>query len=295
MLLAYVSDKGRTRPTNQDSYCIEMAKQGDRVITLLSVCDGVGGLQSGEYASAQMVLELSNWFRRILRMFTEGHPSDQQIFSTLQESVRRVHGQLLQYASQKNIRLGTTMSAILYDGSRYWIAQVGDSRIYLMRDNRLLQLTRDQTLAQRMFEQGQLTQEQMLNDRRRSVIEQCVGFGNVEPICTGGIMEKNDWVLLCSDGFYHSLGKDEICMALESASDSADLRVRLCQLIQKTRSLGETDNVSVVACKAGETASFGSSAGAVSDDSTTVLLDEAKDNAWEILCDIVETHQIAGA
>ena len=164
--LVHITDKGATRPSNQDSFCARISNFGRETIAMLAVCDGVGGLQSGELASTGAVRCFEEWFEQQLpEIVQNGLTADVVFFS---------------WHRKTGIQLGTTGSALLLTRDDLYQVQVGDSRIYLDDGLGLVQLSKDQTLAMREVEAGRLSPEALTTDRRSSILLQCLGYGKME-------------------------------------------------------------------------------------------------------------------
>ena len=147
--LAHITDKGAVRLSNQDSFCARISNFGQETIALLTVCDGMGGLQSGELASTGAVRGFENWFEQQLPSLVREGLTEEAVFLSWHRMLETLHETLCGYSEKEGIRLGTTVSALLLTRERFYQAQIGDSRIYLDDGITLEQMTKDQTLAMR--------------------------------------------------------------------------------------------------------------------------------------------------
>lgn len=247
MQLVYLTDKGNIRNTNQDSYCIQIAQRSRGILALLCLCDGMGGLEQGEVASGAAVIAVRKWFQAHVESFTASLPAKEELFAIMGDCIEEIHGNLRTYSEHTGTRLGTTLSMMLLCEGHYYSAQVGDSRIYLSTSESIVQITRDQTLGQRLFEEGRLTPEELQRDSRRSVLEQCVGQRTAVPVFRDGTLEQEGTVILCSDGFYHYVTAEQLQKLLDGAKDRTTLKNALENQIRENRSAGETDNITVIA------------------------------------------------
>lgn len=244
---AYCSDAGIVKEVNQDALCIKSTVNSCGSVMMAVVCDGMGGLQEGEYASSFTVNRFSDWFdceeNRLLQM-----PLCREVINRAWKSlVKGINEELLAYANPKGIQLGTTLSAILLTIDSYYIIQVGDSRIYRIY-RQLEQLTEDQSLVAREVAMGKLTKEEARTDKRRNILLQCIGAReSVTPTVCSGINYPDSLYLLCSDGFVHELGEGEYVSMLhpESITDSRDLTERLESLVETAKQRKEKDNITV--------------------------------------------------
>ena len=217
-LTAYKTDVGIKKKVNQDSLIIRKATTEIGEITFISVCDGMGGLSFGELASAEAVNILNNWFDEDLPELLIEGISDQ---------------------SFKDVN-------------------IGDSRIYKLDSEKIEQLTHDQSVVQQLLDSGQITAEEAETHPQRSVLLQCVGFGErAIPEFTFGSYKEGDVFFACSDGFRHKLTTEEMYQVLyvnlEKESEKfnerkKDLVERLGYLVEVVKERGEKDNITVVAC-----------------------------------------------
>ena len=247
--LAHITDKGAVRLSNQDSFCARISNFGQETIALLTVCDGMGGLQSGELASTGAVRGFENWFEQQLPSLVREGLTEEAVFLSWHRMLETLHETLCGYSEKEGIRLGTTVSALLLTRERFYQAQIGDSRIYLDDGITLEQMTKDQTLAMREMEAGRLSPDQMRTDRRNSVLLQCLGYGKMEPVFKSGQRPQQGAVLLCSDGLCHHLTENQIHRLLTGTQTRDQLQQLLQSAVDFCRSGGETDNITALALK----------------------------------------------
>ena len=209
------TDVGIRKKTNQDSLLIEEANTDYGKVILAVICDGMGGLAKGELASATLIQNISQWFRLEFPQILYQHHINQEDFQNclcqgLDRLIQDTNMQIGNYGYDNHTSLGTTVTLLLLIEGKYYIANVGDSRIYLIT-NQLHQLTKDQTYIQRELDLGHMTLEEAQNDPQRNVLLQCVGASDtVIPDFFTGDYETEQMFLLCSDGFRHVLTPDEL-------------------------------------------------------------------------------------
>lgn len=214
------SDAGRVRTINQDSFLVKIAQTAIGEIALAAVADGMGGHERGEFASSTAAYALANWFDCDLPIeLAASRPDDvgldQKIETQLVRLANNLNAQLVNYGRQENVSSGTTLTAFLAIGSRYWIVHVGDSRAYEIAEGGIVQLTDDQTYVKREVDAGRLTPEEALVHPRRNVLLQCLGVtDDVWPVVVRGYLKPQASYLLCSDGFRHVLTSDELQQGL---------------------------------------------------------------------------------
>ena len=239
-----ITDIGTKRDYNQDAYTIQVARTCIGDMYMCVVCDGVGGLNKGEIASASVVTAFSDWFKNRLPDFLD-NPSDlfNRVHTSWEILISELNAKLRAYGQQQNLHMGTTVSALFVAGDKALVLQVGDSRVYQYRQNKLCYRTKDQTLAQREFDAGNISYEQLLTDKRAHVLLQCVG-SSARLSAEYSMVDcyKNDTFIVCSDGFYRHLSNDDMVML--SKADASRKTLQL--LVNLVKSRKETDNITSV-------------------------------------------------
>lgn len=209
-LVSAYTDVGIRKKTNQDSVLLQVAQTGLGEIAFGVVCDGMGGLAKGELASATLIRAFAVWFQNDLSNLIKQGFTEQGLFSQWKSIIISQSKKIAQYGEANGISLGTTVAAVLIIQNRYYIINVGDSRIYQINST-LNQLTKDQTFIQREMDAGRMTAEEAKTDPRRNVLLQCVGASDVvEPEFLSGEVSQGDVFMLCSDGFRHIITPEEI-------------------------------------------------------------------------------------
>jgi serine/threonine protein phosphatase PrpC len=252
-----LSDVGRVRKNNEDNFVVCNLTTGEIGLTpalrnhrvgpagsLLMVADGMGGEASGEVASQICTVTVPK--RLYDQLKSREGASEADFVSFLRESIEFANQTIFQKAqSDPNCRgMGTTTTAAALLGSRLYVAQVGDSRAYLIRNEQMTQLTRDQTFLNYLKDIGAEMPEEPEKDSRRSILTQAVGSGeSVDVKVTYTQVHVGDRVLLCSDGLYNMVEFPEI---LAIAGGEGSLADRCKALIEKANANGGTDNVTVV-------------------------------------------------
>jgi PPM family protein phosphatase len=211
---------GMRREQNEDAFLLldlanptqAIACQGERYDIagkrmLLALSDGMGGHAAGEVASS---LALSTLARTLVT------PSNLTPDRQLDEAVHAASEAVLAAAAQTHRRgMGATLTAVVITGATAWIAEVGDSRAYLLRNGRLRQLTRDQSLVQMLVDTGAMTEEEAKHSSRRNVIMQSVGSENPIRVELARLeLRRGDRLLLCSDGLSNEVDDSELATLL---------------------------------------------------------------------------------
>jgi PPM family protein phosphatase len=193
LTVAARSDVGMIRSGNEDSFYAHASKERG----LFIVADGMGGHAAGEVASEMAVQIVA----RELDSVSDLHSDDarEKLAESIRVANRAIYDRTIAEADKQG--MGTTASVLVLAGARYMIGQVGDSRIYLLRDGALRQLTKDHSYVQEQVDAGFLTPEQARYHPYSNVITRCVGASEVvEPDTYAGEMKGGDVFLVASDG-----------------------------------------------------------------------------------------------
>jgi protein phosphatase len=236
---AMLTDIGRVRSTNEDTVAFVAPAGGtpeEKVGFLALVADGMGGHAAGEVASALA----ADVVRR------EVYSSDESPPRALLAAFESANRAILDYsaANPETRGMGTTCTAILIRGDLLWLAHVGDSRAYLLRESALLQLSDDQTLHARLIRDGVMTPDQAQKSPGGNFILQALGARDkFEPTIfeTGLELRLGDAVLLCSDGLHNLVTDADILEIIRANNPQEACR----ELIEKALAAGGVDNVSV--------------------------------------------------
>ena len=226
--VAAVTDPGRTRRHNEDSYVIEPP--------LFAIADGMGGAQAGEVASGLATAALK-----------EGQADaagEQRIADLIQEANRRVYDRS---SSDPNTSgMGTTITVALVEDDHVAFGHVGDSRAYLIRDASMEQLTEDHSLVNELLKTGKLSREEAETHPQRSVITRALGTDPDVDVDTFSVRAENgDLFLLCSDGLTDMVSEESILDVVER--HRGDIEGALRALVKEANRGGGQDNITVVA------------------------------------------------
>jgi protein phosphatase len=247
------TDVGARRADNQDTFVIADLRTGDesnlcsrteiplsRQGILLLVCDGMGGAAAGDLAARIAAEAITH------ELVGAGSVVTKYPDSALKHAVLGANGAILAEAQAhpESRGMGTTCTAAIVLPDRLFVAQVGDSRAYLLRDGQLTLLTRDQTIAEQLVRQGVLRPEEASTYAYRHVLLQAVGTrSTVEPVISAVNIVRGDRILLCSDGLHGPVPAQEIARVLAAVADTQRVAQ---QLIQAALAAGGPDNVTVV-------------------------------------------------
>lgn len=246
------TDIGIKKSTNQDSMLLLHAMIDNCEVVFAVICDGMGGLQKGEVASADVIHAFHQWFKERFPAICPGGRLDvNQLQQDWSDLIDARCDAISKYGSVNGFSLGTTLTCLLIVGNQYYIANIGDSRVYLF-NNQVMLLTHDQTLVQQKIDEGLLTYEQAENDPQRSVLLQCIGASDfVNPDFYTGPVESNAVFMLCSDGFRHLVSTDELYSYLNATRlvDQTSIEANLRDITELLKMRRETDNISAIAIR----------------------------------------------
>jgi PPM family protein phosphatase len=254
------TDVGRTREHNEDAFVVADLTTDNATLqpevrrhvlgpkgTLFMVADGMGGAAAGEIASAMAVEVLLNELRRNWMRGESNEPED--FVRSIKRATATANQQIHAYAaSHPEYRgMGTTATIAGMLGPSIYLAQVGDSRAYLIRDGVARQITKDQSLMQKLIEAGELTEEEAAQSERRNIILQALGpEAAIKIDLTHQQIRRGDLLVLCSDGLSGQVGKDEIAQVL---TEEPDLVNACKRLIDRANDAGGPDNITVIAAR----------------------------------------------
>jgi len=254
------SDVGRTREHNEDAFALadltagtvmlaaepQVYRLGERGL-LFMVADGMGGAAAGELASAMAVdvvlEELRNRWMSVSR-------KDPEAFATaLRASTEVANLKIHRFAGDhpEHRGMGTTATIAGLLGDRLYLVQVGDSRAYLVRDGVARQITKDQSLMQKLIEAGEITAEEAEHSERRNIILQALGpEAIIRTDLTHQHIRHGDTLVLCSDGLSGQMRVEDIAYAIAADRNLTSACARLIDLANNN---GGPDNITVVAAR----------------------------------------------
>ncbi|MFT9223544.1 Stp1/IreP family PP2C-type Ser/Thr phosphatase [Liquorilactobacillus satsumensis] len=241
MIFAYQSDIGKIRKRNEDYVGVFQNKQE---IQFAVVADGLGGHKGGDVASEMAVSHL-------------GFRFEETTFSTLQEGARwlveevnRENTLILERAQQyEDLNdMGTTLVCALFFGTEFLLANIGDSRGYLLRKNELIQVTEDHSLVNELLKRGQISSEEAKHHPQKNIVTRTLGVSGNATLDEKVIeLQSTDMLLLCTDGLTNMLEDAEIEKVLQS---DAQLDEKCQLLIAQANKAGGSDNITLLLARA---------------------------------------------
>ena len=242
MKFAARTDIGKYRTLNEDSYFV------DEEIGLFVLADGVGGHDAGDLASGIGVAVFREWADELHKLPADSIDSSptgrlETLKALVNQANRRVYEKSLTRSFSNG--MGTTIIGGFIAPSELIYAHVGDSRLYILRDGVLEQITTDHSLVQKLVDIGQLTAQEARVHRHRNIIDRAIGFeDSVEVDCEICPLNPDDIVLACTDGLHDMIVDDtEIARII---IDASDLDAASRGLIDKVLDYGGKDNVTLV-------------------------------------------------
>ncbi|HJU64942.1 MAG TPA: Stp1/IreP family PP2C-type Ser/Thr phosphatase [Gemmatimonadaceae bacterium] len=236
LAVAARTDTGMIRSGNEDSYFAE----ANRERGLFVVADGMGGHAAGEVASEMAVQIVARELSLI------AHASTTEISDKLAQALKRANVAIYErtIAEVDKQGMGTTASVLMLSDGKYLIGQVGDSRVYLLRDGALRQLTKDHSYVQEQVDAGFLTPEQARYHPYSNVITRCVGASaEVEPDTYEGEVKKGDVFLVASDGLTGMVDDRRLLQLLMARASPQRI---VDALISEANGRGGLDNITAV-------------------------------------------------
>ena len=258
-----ITHQGKVRKDNQDHFLIASVHRrlniiqtslteaarvpmaDDRVAFLAMVADGVGGGSGGQEASATALEVATEYVASSSKVFMEGDSSGTGFIEALQAAAMRSHDAVRRRAEivAPGRSMATTLTLYMGIWPWYYLLQVGDSRYYLYRQGTLTQISRDQTIAQDLVDQGVLTRSVAERSRFADVLSSAIGADEAVPVVTRLRSEWGLVHLLCTDGLIKHVTDERIKEVLETMTSAK----QACEtLVEEVLENGGTDNVTII-------------------------------------------------
>lgn len=258
-----LSHAGKVRAQNQDHFLLatihkrvqvvqtnlteqqRRPMEDERLAFIAMVADGVGGAEGGEEASATALEVAMQYMARSTDCYYQADGGDEQFIHALQDAAMRSHQAVIDRARVvvEGRPMATTLTLWMGVWPFYYLLQVGDSRCYLFREGELTQISRDQTIAQDLLDQGIFTRAMAARSQYSNVLSSAIGGDEAVPVVT---RMRADWKsihLLCTDGLTKHVSDDTIRERLSSMTSSR----QVCeQLLEDALAGGGTDNISII-------------------------------------------------
>ena len=267
---SFMTDPGRIRDENEDSVWMEVfSSSGKTPIGLFVVCDGMGGHMGGKFASYWAVEAIKSEFSDLLKAkdprativlssedvkavhagtYTPPSPGETDLIALTESAIQKANKVVFDYARHKPktaANAGTTITMMASKGDNAVIANVGDSRTYLLRKHEMVQISRDHSLVASLVAEGQILPDEIYNHPRRNMITRFIGQkGEVQVDIFQQKLQRGDYLMLCSDGLWEMIrGDRRMAEIIEQAKDPQ----AACQkLVDAANQGGGEDNISVI-------------------------------------------------
>ena len=263
-----LTHSGRVRSDNQDHFLIcslrkqmlvhetslampdQVMADSQRLALLMMVADGVGGGAKGAEASRLALEAVTQYVSRSMSCYYAAHAADdREFFQSLETAAEQCHAELLRRGEENIDYRGMATTLTLYLGvwPRAYLLQVGDSRCYLLRDDVLTQITRDQTMAQELIDLGVMTRADAGATKLAHTLSSSIGGRQTAPVVTRMDLAWGNVVLLCSDGLTRHVSDERIREHLRMMSSSR----QVCEdLVNEALEGGGSDNITVIVRRA---------------------------------------------
>jgi protein phosphatase len=260
--VAGITHVGREREVNQDQFLIgalhkqlrvyetsipdlESLIPSERLAYMAMVADGVGGHAAGQEASRAALTAVTDYVHKSMQAYRREAPSDRDFLEVLHAAALQCHEAVLAEAERtpENRGMATTLTLAIGVWPRAYVLQVGDSRCYLLHEGNLLQITRDQTMAQELVDQGVLTSSQAFDSRWAHVLSSAIGGSAAAPQVTRIDHAWDSVLLICSDGLTKHVSDEQIGARLSRMTSA---RETCQQLVDDALDGGGTDNITVI-------------------------------------------------
>ena len=258
---------GRVRKENQDHFMLctvhpqvvvhgtslpdpeSLPLRGERIATYMLVADGVGSGSGGGEASRLALATITQYVASSMRSYhSAGAASDAEFYQALTDAALEAHAAVLKkQALDPDAKMATTLTLAVAVFPWMYVTQVGDSRCYLYRDGTLTQITRDQTIAQGLADQGLLPADRISSSPFSHVLTSAIGSDEAMPVVSRVEIPRGCVILLASDGLTKHVSDAEITAQIQRMESSE----QLCRtLLDLTLERGGSDNITLIAARA---------------------------------------------
>lgn len=233
-MINMISDIGNKRSLNED-YAGYLEKENYKIYV---VADGMGGHNAGEVASKMAVEAIVSYISENI--------NNKNYNEILKKAIKTANNAIYDFAStsEKLNGMGTTVTACLVINNKGFVANVGDSSCFLIRNNKIKKITKDHSLVQELLDLGTISEEEAFNHPKKNIITRAVGTSKKILIDVFEIdILKDDIIMLCSDGLTNEIQKNEVLEILNSAKS---LKNACEKLVLEAKNNGGRDNITVL-------------------------------------------------
>ncbi len=235
------TDVGKARKTNQDA--VNVKEISDDFVWSV-VCDGMGGTSGGDVASRTAVEEVTKYLDRNLNENKNFEKIKEIMYSAVQEANEAIYEKARK--DDELSSMGTTVVLCAIVGDMLHVMHAGDSRAYLIDKSGIKQLSKDHSIVQEMIENGEITQKEAKNHPRRNIITRALGIeADIKLDYTQIKLQKDDIILLCTDGLTNHLDENQIFKICSNSDFSSVAK----KLVDEANKHGGSDNITVAVIK----------------------------------------------
>ena len=264
-----ITHKGNVRPENQDHFLVStvhpqvvihgtslpdpesLPLRGTRLASVFVLADGVGGAAAGSEAARLATEAVTKFVASTLRSYhAAGSESEGELLDALKEAALEAHQAVLAEGAKRadHARMATTLTVCIVVYPWAYVVQVGDSRAYFFASGKLRLLTRDQTVAQSLVDQGLMPKDRLDQSPFKHVLSSAIGAEEAMPEVTSfDISERGSMILMCSDGLTKHVSDAEIADCISKMKSSEQCAKDLLQLALDR---GGSDNITIIAARA---------------------------------------------
>lgn len=232
------TDVGMRRSANQDYYLVQ---EDIKDFKLYILADGMGGYKGGEIASKLACESVKEY---IIQNVNKINKKREELLKIVKESMEYAN-KVVHEKAKKDIEfkeMGTTLEVCLIYNNKAYIGHVGDSRIYRIRKNTLRRLTKDHSYVQQLLDEKKITRQEALSHPEKNMLMKAIGcFDNIDPDVRARYMEKEDILIMCSDGLTNMVSETKIQDIVEH-----NKQIAVDRLIEEANKSGGRDNITVI-------------------------------------------------
>lgn len=233
------TDVGMARSMNQDSFLVSDNNRNG--LNLYILADGMGGYKGGEIASKVAITAVSKY---IIEKFDEIPKDKQSILNLVEDSIEFANSAIYEESEQDEELqdMGTTLEVVLIYKNKVYIGHIGDSRVYRVRKNRMKKITTDHSYVEKLIQDGEITREEAYNHPKKNLLIKALGTDEEAcPDMIYTVLNKNDVILICSDGLTNMVREEEILEVVKEPNENcADI------LVEEANLAGGLDNITVI-------------------------------------------------
>ena len=234
------TDIGKARSMNQDSFLVSENKYNG--LNLYILADGMGGYKGGEIASKVAIQAVSKF---ITEKFDDISKDKQSILDLLEDAIAFANSAIYEESEEDEELqdMGTTLEVLMIYKNKIYIGHIGDSRIYRIRKNKMKKITTDHSYVEKLIQDGEITREEAYHHPKKNLLIKALGTDEVvEPDLIYTVLNKNDILVICSDGLTNMVREEKIFDIIKENADEDVTDV----LVDEANNAGGLDNITVI-------------------------------------------------